>query len=50
MLEVEYSLKTKQNPIGVAEYRLYHELPEELQGKIPTGKELTDGLKRRLQA
>lgn len=48
-LVVEFSLKTKQNPIGVAEYQLYHELPQDLQGKIPTAQELTEGLQRRLQ-
>jgi predicted nuclease of restriction endonuclease-like (RecB) superfamily len=45
-LVVEFSLKAKHNPIGVAEYQLYHELPEELQGKLPTAQELTEGLQR----
>ncbi len=48
-LVVEFSLKTKQNPIGVAEYQLYHELPEDLQGKVPSAKELTEGLQRRFK-
>jgi predicted nuclease of restriction endonuclease-like (RecB) superfamily len=33
--EVEFSLQSKNNPIGVAEYKLYKELPEELKGKLP---------------
>ncbi len=44
-LIVEFSLKTKHNPIGVAEYHLYQELPKELQGKLPTARELTEGLR-----
>ncbi len=48
-LVVEFSLKTKHNPIGVAEYQLYQELPEDLQGKIPTVQELTEGLQRKLK-
>ncbi len=44
-LEVEFSLKTKINPIGVAEYKLYQSLPDNLKGKLPTSKQLTEGLK-----
>ncbi len=40
-LEVEYSLKTKQNPIGVAEYRLHHSLPDEFRAKLPTEDEFS---------
>lgn len=39
-LEVEFSLKTKANPIGVAEYRLQSHLPPALQGKLPTPEQL----------
>jgi predicted nuclease of restriction endonuclease-like (RecB) superfamily len=39
-LEVEFSLKTKANPIGVAEYRLQSQLPAALQGKLPTPEQL----------
>ena len=39
-LEVEYALRTSDKPIGVAEYRLTHELPEQLIGKIPTAEEI----------
>jgi hypothetical protein len=41
-LEVEFSLKTKVNPIGVAEYRLQPTLPPELKGKLPTPKQLNE--------
>lgn len=34
-LEVEFSLKTKGNPIGVAEYHLTHRPPEEWQDRLP---------------
>ena len=39
-LEVEYSLRTSPKPIGVSEYKLTHELPNKLKGKVPTTKEL----------
>jgi len=39
-LEVEFSLKTKSNPIGVAEYQLVPNLPRELQGKLPSARAL----------
>jgi hypothetical protein len=41
-LEVEFSLKTKVNPIGVAEYRLQPTLPPELKGKLPAPKQLNE--------
>ena len=41
-LEVEFSLKTKANPIGVAEYHLQLSLPPALKGKLPTRKQLND--------
>jgi predicted nuclease of restriction endonuclease-like (RecB) superfamily len=37
---VEFSLKTKTNPIGVAEYHLTAKLPKELKGKLPTERQL----------
>lgn len=39
-IEVEYSLRTNIKPIGVSEYKLTQELPENLKGKVPTTKEL----------
>ncbi|MCX6145546.1 MAG: PDDEXK nuclease domain-containing protein [Ignavibacteriales bacterium] len=41
-LEVEFSLKSKTNPIGVAEYHLQSKLPPELRGKLPTARQLMD--------
>ena len=37
---VEFALKSKTNPIGVAEYQLKPTLPKELKGKLPSAKEL----------
>ncbi len=37
---VEFALKSKVNPIGVAEYQLKPTLPKALKGKLPTAKEL----------
>ncbi len=45
-LEVEFSLRTKSNPIGVAEYKLHQSLPDDLKGKLPTSNQLIEGLKR----
>lgn len=39
-LEVEFALKSKTNPIGVAEYELNRSLPNELHGKMPTPMQL----------
>ena len=41
-VEVEFALKTKANPIGVAEYQLQGTLPAEFNGKLPTAKQLAD--------
>lgn len=41
-VEVEFALKTKANPIGVAEYQLQVALPAEFKGKLPTAKQLAD--------
>ncbi len=41
-VEVEYALRAKTNPIGVAVYQLQSKLPAELKGKLPTAKQLTD--------
>jgi predicted nuclease of restriction endonuclease-like (RecB) superfamily len=38
-LEVEFSLKSKTNPIGVATYQLYPQVPEEYQGLLPTNED-----------
>lgn len=41
-VEVEYALRTKANPIGVAAYALQSKLPGELKGKLPSAKQLAD--------
>ena len=41
-VEVEYALRSKANPIGVAAYELKSKLPGELKGKLPTAKQLAD--------
>ena len=41
-VEVEYALRTKANPIGVAAYQLLSKLPGELKGKLPTAKQLAN--------
>ena len=43
-LEVEFALKSKVNPIGVAEYQLEPTLPKELKGKLPSAEELSQAL------
>lgn len=44
-LEVEFSLKTKANPIGVAEYQFVPKLPAGLKGKLPSAQQLTAALR-----
>ena len=41
-VEVEYALRTKANPIGVAAYALQSKLPGKLKGKLPTAKQLAE--------
>ncbi len=41
-VEVEYALRTKQNPIGVAEYKLQSKLPADLKGRLPTARQLAN--------
>jgi predicted nuclease of restriction endonuclease-like (RecB) superfamily len=45
-VEVEFALKSKSNPIGVAEYRLQPRLPSELRGRLPTAKQLADVVRK----
>lgn len=47
-MEVEFALKSKANPIGVAEYVLQGKLPAEFKGKLPTAKQLADVVKASL--
>jgi len=44
-VEVEYALKTKTNPIGVAEYQLLPRLPAEFKGRLPTVRQLAGALR-----
>jgi predicted nuclease of restriction endonuclease-like (RecB) superfamily len=39
-VEVEFALKTKTNPIGVAEYQLQPRLPAQLKGQLPSARQL----------
>jgi hypothetical protein len=43
---VEFSLKTKTNPIGVSEYQLVNDLPRQLKGKLPSASEFRRVLRR----
>jgi len=45
-VEVEFALKSKTNPIGVAEYRLQPRLPAEFRGRLPTTKQLADVVRK----
>lgn len=42
---VEFALKTKTNPIGVAEYQLQPKLPAEFKGRLPSAKQLADAVR-----
>lgn len=44
-VEVEYALKTKTNPIGVAEYQLQSRLPRRYQRRLPTVRQLADAVR-----
>lgn len=44
---VEYTLRQTTVPLGVAEYKLVQELPEQLKGLIPSAKEFNDSLKKK---
>ncbi len=48
-IEVEFALKTKNNPIGVAEYYLQTKLPAEFKGRLPTRKQLADAARAALK-
>lgn len=44
-VEVEYALKTKTNPIGVAEYQLSPKLPAKFKGRLPTARQLAGAVR-----
>ena len=39
---MEFSLKSKSNTIGVAEYHLQGKLPAEMKGKLPSARQLQE--------
>jgi len=45
-VEVEFALKSKTNPIGVAEYQLQPRLPAKFKGRLPTAKQLADAVRK----
>jgi predicted nuclease of restriction endonuclease-like (RecB) superfamily len=49
-VEVEFALRSKANPIGVAEYQLQARLPAELKGRLPTAKQLAGVVREILPA
>jgi len=49
-IEVEYSLKDINKPIGVSDYLLTHVIPDNLLTKLPTVAELEDELAVRIKA
>jgi predicted nuclease of restriction endonuclease-like (RecB) superfamily len=48
-LDVEFSLKSKANPIGVASYHLTSKLPKEFRGKLPTERQLLTVVKESME-
>jgi predicted nuclease of restriction endonuclease-like (RecB) superfamily len=49
-IDVEFALKTKTNPIGVAVYELQPTLPAELKGRLPTARQLAAVVRDNLPA
>jgi predicted nuclease of restriction endonuclease-like (RecB) superfamily len=49
-VEVEYALKSKSNPIGVAAYELQSKLPGDLKGKLPSAKQLVEVVRQEMNA
>ena len=41
-----YALRDIKKPIGIAEYKITTELPDEYKGKLPTAEEFNDALKK----
>jgi predicted nuclease of restriction endonuclease-like (RecB) superfamily len=48
-VEVEYALRAKNNPIGVAAYTLQSRLPGELKGKLPSAQQLAGVVRAELK-
>lgn len=49
-IDVEFALKSKTNPIGVAAYQLSSKLPSKLKGRLPSAKQLADVVREHLPA
>ena len=47
-VEVEFSLKTKANPIGVAQYQLQARLPAAIRRHLPSARQLADAVRNAL--
>lgn len=47
-VEVEFALKSKANPIGVAEYSLRRDVPAAYKGRLPTARQLADFVRAEL--
>jgi len=47
-IEVEYSLRDINKPIGVSDYILSQAVPHDLAGKLPTVEELEEELSSKL--
>jgi len=47
-VDVEFALKSKTNPIGVAAYQLSSKLPSELKGRLPSARQLADAVREHL--
>lgn len=45
-VEVEFALKTKNNPIGVAEYQLQSQLRAQFKGRRPIARQLAEVVRR----
>lgn len=48
-IEVEYSLRNLNRPVGVSEYTLTTELPREFAGKLPEAREIEAGILREME-
>jgi len=47
-LVVEYSLREKNDPIGVSSYKLLQQLPAQFKGKLPSSRQLKQALRAAL--
>lgn len=48
-LEVEYSLRSKANPIGVANHTFLHDVPKTMRGQLPTARQLKAVMSKALE-